>query len=189
MSCFVWHIEFPIMWDEIKRWIITFQSLTKSVSCFFWILLSRLPAVWSNTSPCVPASVAAHQQHIWRRFRGPRALAPAVSSTSAQTARSPSTAPPPAEWWSPDPTSPAPKQPRSYQAALAARGASGACDGALLRFLFTDCFNWVGQLSLDWQCYRWLPPMFGRVGKAFTWAPDCALWHQSFVTCPSCGST
>lgn len=142
--------------------------------CF--VLLSRPPAVWSSTSLYAAASAAAHQRRIWPRFRGPPARATAVSSTSAPTARSPSTARPPAEWCSPGPTSPPPRRPRSYQAAPAARGTSGACDGALLRF-YSDCLS--GRLSLDWQRFHWLPPKLRQWGK-FLHKLD---WLRYCVTC------
>lgn len=115
-----------------------------------FVLLSRPPAVWSSTSLCVPASAAAHQRHICPRFRGPRAHVPAVSSTSAPTARRPSTTRPPAEWCSPDPTSPPLKPPPSYQAALAARGTSGAYNGALRSFYSLTVFKLSGS------CFSWL---------------------------------
>lgn len=101
----------------------------------YLVVLSRPPAVWSSTNLCVPAGDAAHQQHVLLRFRGPCARASAVSSTSAQNARSPSTARPPAEWCSVDLISIPPNQPKSFPAALAARRTSGACDGALLSFI------------------------------------------------------
>ena len=82
-------------------------------------------------SLCAPAGVAAHQRLIWLRFRGPGALALAVSSTSAPAVKSLSTAQPPVEQFSPDPNSPTPSRPRPFQGALVANGASDACDAGL----------------------------------------------------------
>lgn len=92
-----------------------------------FVLPSRLPTVWSSTSHFVPANVAARQRHTRLRPRGPHAHASTVSSTSAPTAKSPTTARPPAGRWCPGPASP-PRRPRSYQGALAARGTSGGCE-------------------------------------------------------------
>lgn len=109
-----------------------------------FFVLARLPAVWSSTSLCVTASVVARQQLIWLRLRGPRAHAPAVSSTSARAARRLSTARPPAELCSLDPTLSPPRRPRSYQEVLAVRGTSGACDRSLLRFYsLTILSGWI----------------------------------------------
>lgn len=108
---------------------------------------SRLPAVWSSTSLCVPAGVVVRQQHTWPRLRGQHAHVSAVASTSAPTARRLSTVQPPAEWCSPDLISPPPSRPHSYQAALAARGASGACDRTEQNWDFNHCLFLTGWIT------------------------------------------
>ncbi len=126
--------------------------------------LRRLPAVWSSTSLCAPAGAAARRPYILPRFRGPSAHASAVNLTSAQTARRPSMARPPAELCSLDLTFLPPNRPQSYPAALAARGPSGVCDGALL-IIFTDSFSWVAHHFWTCSIFHWLFPKLGQQGK------------------------
>lgn len=72
--------------------------------------------------------------------KGPHALAQAVSLTFAPAVKNHSTAQHPVERCSRGPISPTPRQPQSFQGALAAKGASGACDGSSFIHRY---FNWM----------------------------------------------